>query len=111
MQRDRLILALGGLASLGLLGFPAGAATERQLDTRAVFRSEVPDHSPHPPHTPTGSGTATPAAVALFGGTPYTVGPGNAPTSTLPEAEEHIAADPLNAASLVAAVSDFALRG
>jgi hypothetical protein len=111
MRRNPLVGALGGVVSLGVLAFPAGAQPDRQLDTRAVFRTAVPDHSPHPPHTPAGSGTATPSAAAVFGGSPYAVGPVITPTSTLPEAEEHVAADPNQAASLVAVVSDFALRG
>jgi hypothetical protein len=111
MRRNLLFWALGGVAGLGVIMAPANAQHDRQLDTRAIFRTSVADHSPLPPHTPTGSGTATPTAAAVFGGTPYSVGPGTAPTSTLPEAEEHIAADPNLATSLVAAISDFSLRG
>lgn len=46
-----------------------------------------------------------------FGGIPYTVGPTLSATSTKPEAEEEIAADPLDDSMLVAAISDFSLRG
>jgi hypothetical protein len=111
MRRNLALWALGGMAGLGAVVFPADAQPDRPLDTRAVFRTSVPNHSSHPPHTPTGSGTATPTAAALFGGAPYTVGPVTTPTSTRPEAEEHIAADPNQATSLVAAISDFSLRG
>src|SRR5262249_36302436 len=46
-----------------------------------------------------------------FTGTSYAVLPPVKPTTTTPEAEEHIAVDPNNPATLVAAVSDFALGG
>jgi hypothetical protein len=55
--------------------------------------------------------TATPANPATFSGTTYIVGPTVTPTTTVPEAEEHIAVDPNNSNNLVAAISDFALRG
>ena len=55
--------------------------------------------------------TPKPTAFPGFGGTPYTVGPTVSATSTKPEAEEEIAADPLDDTMLVAAISDFSLRG
>src|SRR5437868_8725110 len=42
-----------------------------------------------------------------FGGTPYAVGPTVTPTTTEPEAEEHIAVDPNDFHNLLAAVTDF----
>jgi hypothetical protein len=39
------------------------------------------------------------------------VGPTVTPTTTIPEAEEHIAVNPNNSSNLVAAISDFSLRG
>jgi hypothetical protein len=42
-----------------------------------------------------------------FGGNPYIVGSTITPTTTFPEAEEHIAVDPSNNANLIAAISDF----
>jgi len=51
-----------------------------------------------------------PAAPTIFSGSPYTVGPTITPTSTVPEAEEHIAVDPSNFNNLVAMISDFSLR-
>src|SRR5882724_6992827 len=92
----------------------ATALPAQQLDRSAVFKTPVPhSHLPiaaspvHPqPATQTG-----PLPATTFGGTPYTVGPTVTPTTTKPEAEEHIAVDPLNANLLVAAISDFSLRG
>jgi hypothetical protein len=52
-----------------------------------------------------------PTVFPAFGGTPYTVGATVSATSTKPEAEEEIAADPLDDSMLVAAISDFSLRG
>jgi hypothetical protein len=54
---------------------------------------------------------STPTFFPAFGGTPYTVGPTVSATSTKPEAEEEIAADPLDNTMLVGAISDFSLRG
>lgn len=51
------------------------------------------------------------AAPTVFSGPPYTVGTTITPTSTVPEAEEHIAIDPLHFHNLVAMISDFSLRG
>ncbi|HKA52502.1 MAG TPA: hypothetical protein VKJ47_02465, partial [Candidatus Binatia bacterium] len=51
------------------------------------------------------------ARAASFSGSAETAGTAVGPTTTLPEAEEHIAVNPNNAANLVAAVSDFSLRG
>jgi len=53
------------------------------------------------------SGYSAAAAPATFSGNAYTVGPTVSPTTTGPEAEEHIAVDPTNPNTLVAAISDF----
>lgn len=52
-----------------------------------------------------------PSAIQAFIGPTYAVGPTITPTTTLREAEEHIAVDPNNSNNLVAAISDFSLRG
>jgi hypothetical protein len=46
-----------------------------------------------------------------FGGLPYTVGATITPTSSVPEAEEHIAVDPNNFNHLISMISDFSLNG
>jgi len=46
-----------------------------------------------------------------FGGLPYTVGATITPTSSVPEAEEHIAVDPTNFNHLISMISDFSLNG
>ncbi len=51
--------------------------------------------------------TAPAGAQAVFSGTTYTVGPTITPTTTQPEAEEHIAVDPGNFSNLLAATQDI----
>jgi hypothetical protein len=46
-----------------------------------------------------------------FSGTPYTVGATITPTTTVPEAEEHIAVDPSNFNHLISMISDFSQNG
>jgi hypothetical protein len=48
---------------------------------------------------------------AGFSGSPYRVGPTKTLTTTVPEAEEHIAVDPKNFKNLIAMISDFSLNG
>jgi len=106
------------LVRLGLLSYilimVAVALPAQQLDHTAVFKTPVPHaHLPlasSPAHPLSGTQTA-PSPATTFGGSPYTVGPTVTPTTTQPEAEEHIAVDPLNSSLLVAAISDFSLRG
>lgn len=84
------------------------------LDHSARFLTRVPRRDAP---IPMGGGVVSEGAgvstATAFGGTPYTVGPTVTPTTTIPEAEEHIAVDPRtgNSANLVAAISDFSLRG
>jgi len=62
--------------------------------------------------------TTTPSSPAppnigpldLFDGSQYMVGPTVTPTTTAPEAEEHIAVSPQDSGVLLAAISDFALN-
>ena len=92
----------------------ATALPAQQLDRSAVFKTPVP-HSHLPiaasPVHPQQATQTVPVPATTFGGAPYTVGPTVTPTTTKPEAEEHIAVDPLNSKLLVAAISDFSLRG
>ena len=90
---------------------PATYSTE-SAHPGAVFRTAV--HKPYavgrpaPPSATTPSSFSTAAAVpATFSGNTYTVGSTVSPTTTVPEAEEHIAVDPNNPNTLVAAISDF----
>jgi hypothetical protein len=52
-----------------------------------------------------------PTNSANFSGSHYILGSNVTPTTTIPEAEEHIAVDPRNYANLDAAVSDFSIGG
>jgi hypothetical protein len=111
MRRNLSLLSVGIVAGLCAFALPAEAESGRSLDRTAVFPTLVP-HSHSLLSGPSAApGTATPATSAVFGGTPYTVGSTVTATTTLPEGEEHIAIDPDNPANLVAAISDFALRG
>jgi hypothetical protein len=87
------------------------------LDYHAVFKTHVP-------HTRSsngggnrnggpGGGGGGGSPTATFNGSPYTVGATMTPTTSHPEAEEHIAVAPTPqaAGNFVAAISDFSLRG
>jgi hypothetical protein len=57
---------------------------------------------------PQGQATAGPTTTVVFSGSSYTNSTGIvSPTTTRPEAEEHIACDPNTPATLIAAISDF----
>lgn len=79
-----------------------------QSDHSAVFVTAVPHRNmlQNPPPAVT-TETVSMGRSATFGGSPYTVGPVITPTTTFPEAEEHIAVDPNVSSSLVAVISDF----
>jgi len=73
----------------------------------------------HTPHVSSKSGThkapvsnnGNGSSTANIGGTPYTVGPAITLSSSVPEANETIAVDPMSMNNLVAVVSDYSLRG
>lgn len=91
------------------LAIPASAQEQLQTDPDAVFKTHV-RHLDSVVNLKAPRELVTPLAInpeAVFSGSPYDVGPTVTPTTTLPEAEEEIAVDPLNPANLVAAVSDF----
>jgi len=103
----------GGIALLTQASWAQPADdTPQPSHSVAVFRTVVPKHrAPGRPALPS-EATASPssAAAALpatFSGTTHTVGPTVSPTTTAPEAEEHIAVDPNNPNTLVAGISDF----
>lgn len=103
------------LCFLMLLGFGAicGAQTASTLpiDPSQVFRTMVPRSSALPAAQPTLTAPETEVPVAPFSGSPYTVGSTITPTSTVPEAEEHIAVDPENSNNLISMISDFSQNG
>ncbi|HEY3323649.1 MAG TPA: sialidase family protein [Planctomycetota bacterium] len=90
------------------------AAADLPYDTNALFRSHVPHVF--------SQGTIGPSVravrprgishlAAIDRSTSYSVGSVVTVTSSQPEAEEHVAVSPLNSANLIAAISDFSLRG
>jgi hypothetical protein len=90
----------------------SGAEDRLPYDTHAVFRTHVP-HLKSTGHGGAGA-DAKPSSGgggAVFSGTPYAVDPTVTATTTGPEAEEHIAVNPVVGSFLVAAISDFSLRG
>jgi hypothetical protein len=96
------------VASLGAI---ANSQTQPAIDRSAVFKTIV-THRGAPiagikAARPVSEGVVAPATT--FSGPPYTVGPTFTPTSTVPEAEEHIAVDPSNSNNLVAMISDFSI--
>lgn len=98
------------LLSGGALTDPA--ATVPPLDLNAVFRTNVP----HTNSQITGGGGSGPSrgkpgSSTGFVNPPYSVGSTVTPTTSAPEAEEHIAVAPGAPNNLVAAISDFSLRG
>ena len=119
------------LAGLGIVVFAGAARAQKRsnlppIDRSAVYKTHVPHINPHLPgltkpaspgngngHNGGGSsgggGTCSPSGI--FTCTQYTVGANTTATDTQPEAEEEIAADPSDGNNLVAAISDFSLRG
>ena len=93
---------------------PSGAQQTLPYNTHAVSRKHVPHLK-----SPTGGGGAGGASnggpgggtVAFTGPQYSSIGATITATTSLPEAEEHIAVDPSLGGRLVAAISDFSLRG
>ncbi len=110
---------LGVFVSASVVGWvflfassPSSAQRTPPIDPGAVSKT----HVPHVDSLVQAGGSVAPDvgqanSPASLAGTPYLVGPTIGPTTTFPEAEEHIAVDLGNASNLVAAISDFALRG
>ena len=112
MRGYRGLLPFLFVVSLGGLPAPAQSPSELPTDPAAVFRTIVPHHDMLPApkavtQTPEG-GQVVPFG---FSGSPYIVGATITPTSTVPEAEEHIAVDPNNFNHLIAMISDFSQNG
>lgn len=114
-MRERLArlvaFSVGPCLALVLLGVSASAQQGVQYDRKAVFIT----HVPHLSKVGAGAAAAPSAqpstAAATFTSPTYTVGPTVTPTTTIPEAEEHVAVDPNSASNYVAAISDFSQRG
>jgi hypothetical protein len=126
-----LQIILAGVGMMVLAGL-AWAQKPRQLpplDRTAVFRTHVPHTNAHLPglekptskpgggggpgggHGGGGGGGGTCSPSGIFTCTQYTVGPTITAALTSPEAEEEIAVNPNDGSDLVAAISDFSLRG
>jgi hypothetical protein len=103
------------LPVLGLAGFHVVAQEPSTLpiDPSAVFKTIVPHRNSVPAKPAINVPQEETESVVFpgFGGTPYTVGATITPTSTVPEAEEHIAVDPNNFNNLIAMISDFSQNG
>lgn len=104
------------LPVLGLAGLSATAQTPSPLptDPSAVFKTIVPHRSSvvaRPGNFVPEEEIESVAPFPGFSGTPYTVGATITPTTTVPEAEEHIAVDPNNFRNLIAMISDFSQNG
>ena len=112
MTRFRARL-LSHVLILSVAGCFAIAQLANQPAPTVPFRTVVPYLSVPPGLLPSGVPMSGPAGVAplTFSQPPYNVGPTVTPTSSMPEAEEHIAVDPNNFKNLVAMISDFSLRG
>lgn len=106
------------LVMLGLMGFLAAAQSQSELavDRTATFKTIIPHRNAIPAAKPTteipAGGEAEGEALFLgFTGSAYAVGATITPTSTVPEAEEHIAVDPNNFNHLITMISDFSQNG
>src|ERR1700737_5575631 len=94
----------------GLMGFFAAAQSQSDLalDRTATFKTIIPHRNAIPAAKPAAEIPGESEALFLgFSGSPYSVGATITPTSTVPEAEEHIAVDPNNFNNLIAIISDF----
>jgi hypothetical protein len=102
------------LMGLVVVGLYATAQSQDQpaVDRSAPFKTIVPHRNALGAQrgaTATSEQTATQRGG--FSGSPYRVGPTKTLTTTVPEAEEHIAVDPNNFKNLIAMISDFSLNG
>src|ERR1700680_833457 len=102
------------LLMLGLMGLLATAQSQSELpvDRTATFKTIIPHRNALPsPNLAFEVPEEGEALLPGFSGSPYTVGATITPTSTVPEAEEHIAVDPNNFNNLIAMISDFSQNG
>ena len=102
------------LVTLGLMGCLAGAQSQSELpvDRTATFKTIIAHRNAIPAAKPVAEIPGeSETLIPGFSGSPYTVGATITPTSTVPEAEEHIAVDPNNFNHLIAMISDFSKNG
>jgi hypothetical protein len=103
------------LSLLAIAGSFAIAQSQDQPARSIPFKTVVPYRGGSMPNPtiPAGGAQAGMERVSpfAFSQLPYTVGSTIAPTTSVPEAEEHIAVDPNNFKNLVAMISDFSLNG
>src|ERR1700747_2543931 len=104
LTRNLFALLVTTLA-IGAFSFYAHSQTHR-----TNFKTMIP-HRNAIPGVNVGGPVGMEIIPATFSGSPYSVGPTITPTTSVPEAEEHIAVDPNNFNNLVAMISDFSLRG
>jgi hypothetical protein len=114
MQFTRSLLLV--LLAAGLAGIPVAAQSPSPLptDPSAVFKTIVPHINSIVVQPAVGipsEETESSLPFLGFSGSPYTVGATITPTSTVPEAEEHIAVDPNNFNHLLSMISDFSQNG
>ena len=98
----------------GLMGLFAAAQSQSEfpIDRTATFKTIIPYRNAIPAAKPAAEIPGESEALFLgFSGSPYSVGATITPTSTVPEAEEHIAVDPNNFNNLIAMISDFSQNG
>lgn len=114
MKPSSLWILISLLFGFSLTSSPALAQQSLPLDPSAVFKTHVPNLATintSPRASSQISALVQATRRATFSGTRYIVGPEVFASSTVPEAEEYIAIDPLNPSLLVSAISDFSLRG
>ena len=89
----------------------AQSASTLPKDPSQVFRTIVSHRNALPAARPEVRVPEMQVLAPPFSGSPYTVGATITPTSTIPEAEEHIAVDPNNFNNLISMISDFSQNG
>jgi hypothetical protein len=93
----------------------ATAVSAQQVSQTSPFVTAVIHHNQTivGSHAMSVPSAAQASPFTKFGGQPWNAGPTVTPVNSTsqPEAEEHIAVDPLNSRALVAAISDFSQRG
>lgn len=103
--------ALLALASM-VLASHSSAQQHPPIDPHAVSQTRSPHvNSQIVPKKGPGPNNGNGSNIANIGGTPYTVGPAITLSTSIPEANETIAVDPMSMNNLVAVISDYSLRG
>lgn len=108
----RLILALLTLILAGMLGI-AHSQDQPAVNSPLITKTIVLhiNSIARAGQTSTALSEAPAIAPPAFTQPPYILGPVVSPSTTAPEAEEHITTDPNNSKNLLAMISDFSLNG